>query len=46
MLNAIVRSCLVVTLLALGVPLRAQALGTITFPHSGETGAQAGFLEG
>lgn len=46
MLNAIVRSCLVVTLLALGVPLQSQQLGTITFPTSGAPEAQAAFLEG
>jgi len=46
MLNAFFRSCLVVTLLVVGVPLHSQELGTITFPNSGAAAAQAAFLEG
>ncbi len=46
MLNAIVRICLAITLLAVGTPIHSQELGTITFATSGAPAAQAAFLEG
>jgi tetratricopeptide (TPR) repeat protein len=46
MLKRLVRAGLTALLLATGLPLGGQELGTITFPNSGAAAAQGAFLEG
>jgi tetratricopeptide (TPR) repeat protein len=45
-MNRIIGLALSVAIIAVVSPLQSQELGTITFPNSGNTAAQAAFIEG